>query len=85
MAVCKAINQLMHGKHDNGEYGAFVQEPRERVIGAPEISTDGFHPYKLAIRDAFAGPDNFPAIRHGASPKKRPQRRTGAKVNSVIA
>jgi IS1 family transposase len=25
------------------------------VIGAPEISTDGFHPYKPAIRDAFGG------------------------------
>jgi hypothetical protein len=28
---------------------------RQRVIGVPEISTDGFHPYKNAIRDAFAG------------------------------
>jgi hypothetical protein len=24
-----------------------------RVIGQPEISTDGFHPYRVAIRDAF--------------------------------
>jgi hypothetical protein len=28
---------------------------RERVIGLPEISTDGFHPYRPAIRDAFGG------------------------------
>ncbi len=33
----------------------FIHDLRERVIGAPEISTDGFHPYKMAIRDAFAG------------------------------
>jgi hypothetical protein len=26
---------------------------RSRVIGQPEISTDGFHPYRPAIRDAF--------------------------------
>ena len=26
---------------------------RRRVIGQPEISTDGFHPYRVAIRDAF--------------------------------
>jgi hypothetical protein len=26
---------------------------RERVIGSPEISTDGFHPYRPAIRSAF--------------------------------
>jgi hypothetical protein len=33
----------------------FIHDLRERVIGAPEISTDGFHPYKSAIRDVFAG------------------------------
>ncbi|GAB9092032.1 hypothetical protein [Bradyrhizobium diazoefficiens] len=31
-----------------------MQDLRQRVIGAPEISTDGFHPYKTAIRDARA-------------------------------
>ncbi|HEV2629435.1 MAG TPA: hypothetical protein VGV41_12415 [Pseudolabrys sp.] len=33
----------------------FIQDLRQRVIGVPEISTDGFHPYKNAIRDAFGG------------------------------
>jgi hypothetical protein len=28
---------------------------RQRVIGAPEISTDGFLPYQNVIRDAFNG------------------------------
>ncbi len=27
--------------------------PFSRVIGQPEISTDGFHSYRVAIRDAF--------------------------------
>ena len=31
----------------------FVQDLRGRVIGSPEISTDGFLPYHPAIRDAF--------------------------------
>ena len=31
----------------------FIQDLRQRVIGLPEISTDGLHPYKNAIRDAF--------------------------------
>jgi IS1 family transposase len=31
----------------------FVQDLRGRVIGSPEISTDGFLPYQPAIRDAF--------------------------------
>jgi len=31
----------------------FLHDLRSRVIGQPEISTDGFHPYRMAIRDAF--------------------------------
>ncbi len=38
---------------DSGEYGQFIQDLRQRVIGTPEISTDGYHPYRNAIRDAF--------------------------------
>jgi hypothetical protein len=30
-----------------------VQDLRGRIIGSPEISTDGWHSYKLSIRDAF--------------------------------
>jgi len=33
----------------------FVRDLRERVIGVPELSSDGFKPYMPAIRDAFAG------------------------------
>ena len=43
------------GKRDTDNTMAFIQDLRERVIGYPEISTDGWHPYKLAIRDAFGG------------------------------
>jgi hypothetical protein len=31
----------------------FIRDLRERVIGQPEINTDGFLPYLPAIRDAF--------------------------------
>jgi len=31
----------------------FLHDVRGRVIGQPEISTDGFHPYRPAIREAF--------------------------------
>jgi IS1 family transposase len=30
-----------------------VQDLRERVLGSPEFSTDGWNPYKTSIRDAF--------------------------------
>lgn len=49
----KAIISYHVGKRDTDNTMAFIQDLRERVIGYPEISTDGWHPYKLAIRDAF--------------------------------
>ncbi|WP_315807314.1 MULTISPECIES: transposase [unclassified Bradyrhizobium] len=51
----KAIVAYRTGKRDSETTDQFVQDLRQRVIGAPEISTDGFHPYKNAIRDAFNG------------------------------
>lgn len=51
----KAIISYRTGKRDSENTDLFIQDLRQRVIGAPEISTDGFHPYKNAIRDAFNG------------------------------
>jgi IS1 family transposase len=48
----KAIISFLTGKRDFETTDLFIQDLRQRVIGAPEISTDGFHPYKQAIRDA---------------------------------
>jgi hypothetical protein len=31
----------------------FIRDLRDRVLGSPEISTDGYTPYLTAIRDAF--------------------------------
>ena len=49
----KAIISYRTGKRDSANTDLFVQDLRGRVIGVPEISTDGFHPYRPAIRDAF--------------------------------
>src|SRR5580704_2865577 len=49
----KAIISYRVGKRDTANTDAFIQDLRERVLGAPEISTDGFLPYRNAIRDAF--------------------------------
>lgn len=51
----RAIIGYRTGKRDTTTTDDFIQDLRARVIGAPEISTDGFHPYKNAIRDAFGG------------------------------
>lgn len=54
-ASAKAIISYRTGKRDSENTDLFIQDLRQRVIGAPEISTDGFHSYKNAIRDAFNG------------------------------
>lgn len=54
-ASAKAIISYRTGKRDSENTDLFIQDLRQRVIGAPEISTDGFLPYTNAIRDAFNG------------------------------
>jgi IS1 family transposase len=54
-ASTRAIISYLTGKRDTVNTAEFIHDLRERVIGYPEISTDGFLPYKNAIRDAFAG------------------------------
>jgi IS1 family transposase len=49
----KAIISWGVGKQNAESTMDFLHDLRSRVIRQPEISTDGFHPYRPAIRDAF--------------------------------
>src|SRR5262245_14094219 len=49
----RAIVAYRTGKRDSATCDDFIQDLRQRVIGAPEISSDGFLPYQPAIRAAF--------------------------------
>jgi IS1 family transposase len=49
----RAIIGYRTGKRTTDTTDDFIQDLRQRVIGVPEISTDGLHFYKNAIRDAF--------------------------------
>ncbi len=49
----KAIISYHVGKRDSDNTDHFIRDLRERVLGLPEISSDGFKPYLPAIRDAF--------------------------------
>src|SRR6202047_3028092 len=49
----KAIIGWRVGKRNADTTLEFLHDLRGRVIGQPEISTDGFLPYRMAIRDAF--------------------------------
>ena len=41
------------GKRDSGNADLFIQDLGQRVLGLPEISSEGFKPYLPAIRHAF--------------------------------
>ena len=49
----RAIIGYRTGNRDGATTDDFIQDLRRRVIGVPEISTDGLHYYKSSIRDAF--------------------------------
>lgn len=49
----RAIIAYRTGKRDSGTTHDFIADLRERVIGHPEISTDGYLPYQNAIRAEF--------------------------------
>src|SRR5580704_6178365 len=49
----RAIIGYLTGKRTTEATDQFIQDLRQRVIGSPEISTDGLHFCKNAIRDAF--------------------------------
>ncbi len=49
----KAIISYMTGKRNGETTHQFIRDLRERVIGAPEISSDGLRYYGPAIREAF--------------------------------
>lgn len=52
-ASSRAIISYFTGKRDSGNTHEFIADLRQRVIGSPEISTDGFLPYQNAIRAEF--------------------------------
>lgn len=50
----RAIVSYRTGKRDSANTQEFIADLRERVLGSPEISSDGFKPYLPAIRTDFA-------------------------------
>src|ERR1700722_16387211 len=49
----RAIIGYLTGKRDSDTTDEFIQDLRGRVIGTPEISTDGLNFYRNAVRGAF--------------------------------
>src|ERR1700730_6140942 len=51
--AAKAILSYCVGKRNQEHTSAFVADLRARVLGAPEVSSDGWNCYPGAIEDAF--------------------------------
>ncbi|MGA9474382.1 MAG: DDE-type integrase/transposase/recombinase [Terriglobales bacterium] len=54
----KAIISWLIGKRNTRNTIRFVEDVRHRVLGNPEISTDGYAPYIRAVDEAFDGSAN---------------------------
>jgi IS1 family transposase len=52
-ASSKAIISYQVGKRNEDNTKAFLWDLRERIINAPEISTDGLGSYETAVEEAF--------------------------------
>lgn len=52
-STARAIVSYRTGKRNEITTWDFIGDLRERVLGAPEISTDGYTPYLTSIRDTF--------------------------------
>jgi IS1 family transposase len=63
-ASTRAIVSYRTGKRNAVTTEDFIQDLRQRVIGTPEFSTDGYSPYKNTIRYAFGN-----SVAHGAITK----------------
>lgn len=53
-STSRAIISYRTGKRDPDNTHEFMADLRERVLGSPEISTDGFTPYQPAVRESFS-------------------------------
>jgi IS1 family transposase len=68
--AAKAIIAYRVGKRTFENTQAFLWDIRERVFGAPEISTDGFNAYPNAIEEAFGAGCTFGTVeKHYSAPQ----------------
>jgi hypothetical protein len=61
-ATRKAVISYAVGKRDRATTNAFAADLRERILGRPQISSDGFRPYLEAIELAFGASCDYGQI-----------------------
>lgn len=68
----KLISSYHVGKHDEAHTKAFIADLRARIVTIPEISTDGWQSYPVAIGQSFAGSVDHAVIQKNYTRKGRP-------------
>ena len=63
-ALSKLVLSFLIGKRTAANTQAFCEDIRSRVVGAPQVSTDGFKPYVNAVEFAFGS-----RVHHGVAVK----------------
>lgn len=61
-ATAKIIPSYLVGKRTTEATAAFIRDLRARVMGKPQITTDGFKPYLEAMEAAFGSKVNYAQI-----------------------
>jgi IS1 family transposase len=59
------------GKRDQASTEAFVTDLRARLLVVPQLSTDGFQPYPLAIGQSFGGAVDYAVIHKDYSRRRQ--------------
>lgn len=68
--TAKAIVSYVTGKRNTANTRAFISDLRRRVLGAPELSTDGFHVYPAVIEEVFGEDVQYGVVeKHYAAPR----------------
>jgi IS1 family transposase len=86
--AAKAIISYRVGKRTLENTHAFLMDVRDRVVGAPEISSDAFNAYPVAVRGAFGRNCTFGTItKHYSAPQavEAARRYSPAEVVSITS
>ena len=70
-ADTKLVPCWLVGERTYEDAAAFISDLADRLANRVQLTTDGFHPYLYAVRDAFGGEIDYAMLRklYGADPK----------------
>lgn len=80
----KLVPAFVVGKRDTSTTNIFLRELRDRVIGHPQITTDGFKPYLEAVEQAFGSEVDYATlVKTYATENPGPGRYSPPKISGI--